>query len=125
MLHQIHSRAWIIAMANENLDGRMLLGIGVGALVAACASHPIARKDLLEFLDQPAVTDAQVREHLGAPCASFEQEHVLAYRLSHNDSGYYVPQLEAGWKGVQYDLIVVLDEHNFVQKHNLVAIRPP
>jgi len=112
-------------MADEQLVGRMLLSIGAGAVVAACASHPIARKDLLEFLDQPAVTGAQVREHLGAPRTSFEQEHVLAYRLSHNDSGYFFPPLEAGWKGVQYDLIVVLDEGNVVQKHNLVAIRPP
>ncbi len=112
-------------MALGTSVGRRALAVGASAVIVGCASTPAEHKVLLEFLDQPSVTAEQVRERLGEPHATFEQERVLAYRLNHKASGYYVTSPRTGWEGVRYDLIIVLDEHNVVQKHNLVAIRPP
>jgi hypothetical protein len=125
MWPQVGVAAKNVPVAHGIRIGPETLCLGVFAVVAGCASVPVAHKDLLDFLDQPSVTAEQVREHLGEPHATFEQERVLAYRLSHNGSGYYVTPAKTGWEGVQYDLIVLVDEHNLVQKHNLVAIRPP
>ena len=103
----------------------ILFRVGAVALVAGCASTPVGQRSLLDFLDQTPVTGEQVRQHLGEPHATFEQERVLAYRLSRNTSGYYRAALKTGWEGVQYDLIILLDDHDVVQRHNLVAVRPP
>jgi hypothetical protein len=102
-----------------------VLGAGALAFVAACASTPVPRKAQLAFLDQSSVTAEQVREYLGDAQATFEQGRVLSYRLRHEVSGYYIARNEGGWSGVTHDLIVVLDEHNVVQKHKIVAIRAP
>ena len=112
------------AMAHGAGFGWVALSVGALAVVAGCASTPVGQKGLLEFLDQPPVSVDQVRQHLGEPHAMFEQERVLAYRLSQNTSGYYLAPHKSGWDGVQYDLIIVLDDHNAVQKHGLVVIRP-
>jgi hypothetical protein len=112
-------------MTHETGFGAMLFKVGAIALLAGCASTPVGKNSLLDFLDQTTVTADQVRQHLGEPHATFERERVLAYRLSRNTSGFYRAASKSGWEGVQYDLIVLLDENGVVQKHNLVAIRPP
>jgi hypothetical protein len=112
-------------MAHAIRAGRMALRIAAVVFAAGCASSPPARKDLLDFLDQASVTGDQVRQHLGEPSATFEKERVLTYRLSHNTGGYYICPPKSGWEGVQYDLVVVLDERNVVQRHRLVTIRQP
>jgi hypothetical protein len=101
--------------------------------VAACATTPSGNKDLLTFLNHDPVTKQEVLAHLGEASATFEKNRVLTYRLRCDKGGFsiqpttsrYVAYHNAGWEGVDYELVLVFDENGVLQRHNLVSIRPP
>ena len=101
--------------------------------VTACATTPSGNKDLLTFLNHAPVTKQEVVAHLGEASATFEKNHVLTYRLKGEKGGFsiqpttsrYIAYHNAGWDGVDYELVLVFDENGVLQRHNLVSIRPP
>lgn len=103
---------------------RGIAGLSLCAVIYACASQPVGHRDLLTFLDSDLVTRDDVYSHLGGPSAKYEQSRVVTYRLSQDKQGYFQSAPTEGWKGVHYDLVLVFDAHDRVEKHNLVAIRP-
>ena len=124
MLAPTHKRAFILLQNYRNAAATGCLALSL--LVTACATTTKSdTRDLLVFLDHAPVTKEDLLLHLGEANATFEQERVFAYRLSQDSSGYHLVKPGYQWDGVQYDLIVVLDEHNVVQRHSLVAIRIP
>jgi hypothetical protein len=93
-----------------------------------CATTSAGKPDLLAFLGHEPVNKEAVLAHLGGPNATFEGERVLTYRLESDKGGFAVqrnnPKVE-GWEGVSYDLVLVFDDNGLLQRHNLVAVRPP
>jgi len=91
----------------------------IGAL-AACATTPLGRKDLLSFLEPGVTTRAEVTRKLGSPHASYERGRIVAYRLSEDESGYYAPRARKSW---QYSLMLVFDANAVLVKRELVKVR--
>lgn len=92
-------------------------------LLLACATHPVADKNLLQFLDLSDVTRDEVYHKLGQPHATYERNTIAAFRLSEIPAGYYVATPAPGWEGVRYDLLVEFDAHDIVAGHRLIVVR--
>ena len=90
---------------------------------AGCVSIPAGNKGFLDFLARESISRSEVIAEIGEPSATFEQGRVLTYRLSRGKAGYYVNS-GSSWEGVECDLVLVFDDENVLQQHNLVAIRP-
>lgn len=103
---------------------RGIVGFSLCAVFYACASQPVGHQDLLIFLDGDRVTRDDVYRHLGEPFAKYEHSRVVTYHLSQNRQGYFQGAPTEGWTGVQYDLVLVFDELDRVERHSLVSIRP-
>jgi hypothetical protein len=95
--------------------------------LAGCVTTSGGRPDLLAFLGREPVNKWDVLAHLGEPNEAFELDRVLTYRLASDKGGFSVrrndPKTE-GWEGVSYDLVLVFDANDLLQRHNLVAVRP-
>ena len=100
---------------------------------SAFATTPSGNKDLLTFLNHDPVTKQEVLAHLGEASATFEKNCVLTYRLKSDKGGLsiqpptsrHIAYHNAGWDGVDYELVLVFDENGVLQRHNLVSIRAP
>ena len=96
-------------------------------LLTGCASSPSPKPDLLAFLEADHVTRTDVIAHLGAASASFDRDGVVAYRVSHNDHGFFVAapmkkNTELDWEGINYDLVLAFDEAGVLSEHRLIAV---
>jgi hypothetical protein len=117
-------------------------------LLCACAPQPTLRPVQLEFLQSAPVTRASVDAHLGTPSATFDQDRVVAYRLTETPQGYFVvpPSIDAlsqkqlkgstspssanfrapiDWQGITHDLVLAFDESGVVAEYRLIAIHQP
>jgi len=103
----------------------------IGALVLAslalggCASTPVGRADLLDFLADGGTARDDARMHLGIPAAEYEGGRILAYRLSKDKLGYVRVGPGNDWAGVQYSLILIFDGDGVLSRHALVTVRAP
>jgi hypothetical protein len=95
----------------------------LAACAAGCAGIPRADPHLLDFLDGPAVTRAQVLGRLGPDHALYENGRVVAYRIGMLRSGYYVSTRRKSWKGVDYDLMLVFNAQDVLEQNRLISIR--
>jgi hypothetical protein len=97
------------------------------AIVAACATPaPIGRADLLEFLKEGRTSRDEIYLMLGPPAREFERGRIVSWHLARDELGYALIDSSArGWHGVRYELIVVFDADNVVQRHSTVEIRAP
>lgn len=93
--------------------------------LAACATAPVGRKDLLEFLTDGATRREDVQLKLGEPAAQYDGLRVLAYRLVKDEAGYVIVGQRNNWYGVQYNLMLVFDGDGVLRRHSLVEIRSP
>lgn len=94
-------------------------------MLVACATAPIGRKDLLDFLNDGVTLRDDVRLNLGEPSAEYEGSRVLAYRLRKTDTGYVLVGRRDAWYGVQYNLMLVFDGDGVLRRHSMVEIRSP
>jgi hypothetical protein len=97
----------------------------VCVVLAACATAPVGRKDLLLFLDDGVTRREDVQLKLGEPAAHYDGLRVLAYRLVKDDAGYVIVGQRNNWYGVQYNLMLVFDGDGVLRRHSLVEIRSP
>jgi hypothetical protein len=109
----------------------LALLVGALALLGACATQPKPRPVQLDFLQAARVTRADVDAHLGPPSATFTRDRVVSYRLSQTAAqGYSVvpqnnPKAPIDWQGINYDLVLALDEAGIVSEYRLIPIHPP
>ncbi|MBU6510784.1 MAG: hypothetical protein KGR99_00570 [Betaproteobacteria bacterium] len=101
--------------------GALALAAGVLAL-AGCATPPVGRKDLLDFLRDGSTTRGEVELALGEPSAQYEDSRVLAYRLRKDQGGYVLLRRRDDWSSVQYDLMLLFDAAGVLQRHSLVEV---
>jgi hypothetical protein len=101
------------------LPSLVLLALG------ACASTPVGKPDLLDFIEDGRTTREEVLLALGDPSAAYEGERILTYRLGRDDGGYFPLEKAQGFLSVNYSLVLVFDESNLVRRHSLVAIKAP
>jgi hypothetical protein len=92
---------------------------------AACATAPVGRRDLLDFLDDGATLREDVHLHLGEPSARYEGSRIYAYRLAKDEAGYVIVGRRDNWAGVQYNLMLVFDGGGVLRRHSLVEVRSP
>lgn len=100
----------------------MLAATVVVLFAFACASPPLGRADLLDFLQLGTTRRTDVQLRLGEPNASFEGERILAYRLGRDDGGYMLVKGGAGWSRVRFNLMLAFDELGVLQRYTLVEI---
>ncbi len=105
-------------------------------LLVGCATrHPPGISPdptLLEFLKEGSTRRTEVVNRLGAPSTLFEQDRVLTYRVAGDPKkGLWIrervwdhySQLNAGWIGVNYSLVLVFDENGLLRRQSLVAVQ--
>lgn len=104
------------------------------ALLAGCsAAVRQMSKTSLEFLEDGKTTKDMMILKLGPPSGTFEGEKILSYRLGKTRDGYFVidrvvyPNVYYGsvWlSGLEgkFDLMLVFDMNEVLQKHSLVPI---
>ena len=93
-------------------------------LTVACAAQD-NRGDatLLEFITIGQTTRTEVLLNLGNPSASFENEHILTYRIGGNSiDGYFVRDAPGSWYETNYSLVLVFDPGGVLEKQSLVRV---
>jgi hypothetical protein len=99
----------------------MLMCLGL----VACAVAPKGRKELLDFLADGMTRREEVLAKLGPPSARFEDSRILAYRLASDDGGYLLATSSGSWAGTDFNLMLVFDRDDVLQRHSLIQIRVP
>lgn len=97
----------------------------VAVLLAACASAPVGRQDLLSFLQDGQTSRQEVYLALGEPSGVFEGGRILAFRLGQDKGGYFLLQKGPGFQGVNYSLVLVFDDTGQLARHAFVEVRRP
>jgi hypothetical protein len=103
----------------------MLAAMASAVSISGCATKSTGDRDLLQFLDDDAVTRTEVRKHLGNPSATFEGGRIESYRLASDKTGYLRAPDRLGWEGVRYDLMLVFDAEDRLVRRELVTVREP
>ena len=103
--------------------------VGACAFLGGCATEPKPRAVHLDFLQAARVTRADIDAQLGPPSATFTQDRVVTYRLIQTAQGYSVvpqkdPKAPIDWQGINYDLVLALDEAGVVSEYRVIAIHP-
>lgn len=102
---------------------QVLAMAGLLALLSACASTPIGKRDLLDFLQDGKTTKEEVFLHLAEPSAMFEGGRIFTYRLNEDEGGYTIKgSKEKGWSG-KYSLVLSFDANGVLRRHALVRVQ--
>ena len=94
--------------------------------LSGCATTPTGRVLPLDLLDRGHVSKSEVLNSFGDPDAEYEHGRVLAYRLQAAKNRYSrVPDAakRIGWEDIDYDLVLVFDGSDVLERHSLVPIR--
>lgn len=112
--------------------------IVVALLVPLACAHATRPADTeisrqwLGYLQDDKTTKEEVLLKLGLPTAQFEGERILTWRLMLHAGEGLVPVARevdpldprmAQWREAEYNLILVFDERNVMQRHSLVKIK--
>ncbi len=95
------------------------------AALNACATMPIGKHDLLDFLQDGKTIREEVFLHLAEPSGIFEGGRILTYRLGEDDGGYTIKGAKgapAQWSA-KYSLVLSFDETGVLRKHALVRVQ--
>ena len=106
---------------NDRSAGLLL----VFALLAGCASQPIGKHDLVNFLSSGQTDRDEIYLKLGDPSAIYEGGRIVTYRLAKDEGGYFLLQKGPGFQSVIYSLVLVFDETGKLARHALVQVRAP
>jgi hypothetical protein len=94
-------------------------------LLAGCASTPVGRGDLLDFITDGRTRREELLHKFGEPSASYENARIVAYRLRRDEGGYVLSRWRENWAGVHYSMVLVFDSDGLLQRHALVTVNPP
>jgi hypothetical protein len=94
-------------------------------VLAGCATAPVGRQDLLDFLADGVTRREDVQLKLGEPSGQYEEARIVAYRLSRDEAGYILVGHRNDWHGVQYNLMLVFDAEGVLRRHSIVEVRAP
>jgi hypothetical protein len=110
----------------------------IAATACGCASHdsPLPTSAQLEqnhlsFVRDGVTTREAVMLQLGIPSAQFEGERIMTYRLFFNGQTVEPLPIETSsddpryktWSQPAYNLVLVFDATNRVQRHSLIKVR--
>lgn len=93
--------------------------------LAGCASTPIGRADLLDFVVDGRTTREQAYLQLGEPSGIYEDGSILTYRLDQDEAGYFLIERGTGFMGIRYNLVMVFGPDGILERHSLVPIKVP
>jgi hypothetical protein len=116
------------------------IGFLIILLLLGCAETRLQTVDdetlqqQLALLEDSKTTKEDILLKFGIPSCQFEGEKILSYRLRYNqkDSRFEVISREvdrrdprfAEWMWTEYNLVLVFDEKNILQKHSVLRINP-
>jgi hypothetical protein len=95
------------------------------ALVSACATTPLGRADLLDFIEDGKTSREQTYLSLGEPTSLYEEGRILCFRLGQDGGGYFVVGKGWGWAGIKTSLIMAFDDEGVLSRHSLVQVKGP
>lgn len=102
---------------------QLLLMAGLLALLSACASTPIGKHDLLDFLQDGKTTKEEVFLHLAEPSSTYEDGRIFTYRLNEDEGGYTIKGAKGTrWSG-KYSLVLSFDANGVLRRHALVRVQ--
>jgi len=79
---------------------------------------------LLDFINDGETSRTNVILSLGQPSATFEDEHILTYRISGSrEKGYFVRDAPGTWYETSFSLVLVFDADGTLQSHSMVKVR--
>ena len=79
---------------------------------------------LLDFIIDGETSRAKVILNLGQPSATFEDEHILTYRIGGSrETGYFVRDAPGTWYETSFSLVLVFDADSTLQSHSMVKVR--
>lgn len=97
--------------------------ITVVVTVACATQEDRGDTSLLEFMTIGQTTRTEVLLHLGKPSASFENEHILTYRIGGDSvDGYFVRDAAGSWYETNYSLVLVFDPGGVLETRSLVRV---
>ncbi len=116
---------------------RALLIVVAPLVPLACAqatrpADPETSRRWLGYLQDGKTTKEEALLKLGLPSAQFEGERILSWRLMLHASDGLVPVARevdpfdprmAQWREAEYNLILVFDQRNVMQRHSLIKIK--
>lgn len=97
-------------------------------------SGPKGRAVSLDFLKDGVTSKREALAELGEPTGTFEENHILTWRIDKNDAGYH----EDGGGGIEenplgpssgmfvhsdYSLVLVFDKTGILRHHALVPVK--
>jgi hypothetical protein len=96
-------------------------------LVSSCATTPLGRGDLLDFIEDGKTSREETYLSLGEPSSIYEEERILCFRLGQDERGYFIvgKGLGWGWAGIKTSLIMVFDDQGVLRRHALVQVKGP
>ena len=103
---------------------RLLIAVAM-VFSVGCSTTPIGRGDLLDFLKDGVSTREDIILHLGDPNAMYEHSRILTYRLSQDETGWFLRDNTKNWYGVLVNLVLVLDDQGVLKRHSRVQVRSP
>ncbi len=109
-------------MAGSGRSKRLWLCLAL--TLVGCATTPIGRNDLLDFLKDGNTTKEEVFLALGDPNAMYEDSRILTYRLSRDEAGWILLKSTGDWRGVYVVLVLVFDDRGIIKRHSVVKVRP-
>jgi len=92
-------------------------------LAAGCATQPLGRAGLLDFIRDGQTTREEAYLRLGEPSAFFEGGQIMSFRLGQDDGGYFPIEKTQGFMGVRYSLILAFDDQGILRRHSLIEVK--
>ena len=94
-------------------------------LLSGCATQPLGRADLLNFIEDGKTTREQAFLNLGEPSSAYEGDRILCFRLGQDKGGNYIVGNAIHFTGVNSSLVMVFDEQGVLRRHSLVQVKGP
>ena len=94
-------------------------------LLVSCATpRQYGNPALVDFINDGETSRAKVILNLGQPSATFEDEHILTYRIGGSrETGYFVRDAPGTWYETSFSLVLVFDADSTLQSHSMVKVR--
>jgi hypothetical protein len=98
--------------------------LAILASVSCATPQQYGNPALLDFINDGETSRTNVILSLGQPSATFEDEHILTYRIGGSrETGYFVRDAPGTWYETSFSLVLVFDADGTLQSHSMVKVR--